>query len=169
MVMRRNLGFTYLTVLFIVAILLGGLAMVGEMWETVAKRDKESELLFVGNEYRKAIARYYESTPGVAKGYPRTLEDLLKDSRMPSTQRYLRRLYRDPFGSTEWGIVKAPDGGIAGVYSLSEEKPLKTGNFKLRDAGFEGAQRYADWKFIYSPAAAAQSAPKPAAAPKPVS
>lgn len=167
--MRRNLGFTYLTVLFIVAILLGGLAMVGEMWETVAKRDKESELLFVGNEYRKAIARYYESTPGVAKGYPRTLEDLLKDSRMPSTQRYLRRLYRDPFGSTEWGIVKAPDGGIAGVYSLSEEKPLKTGNFKLRDAGFEGAQRYADWKFIYSPAAAAQSAPKPAAAPKPVS
>lgn len=162
MVMRRNLGFTYLTVLFIVAILLGGLAMVGEMWETVAKRDKESELLFVGNEYRKAIARYYESTPGVAKGYPRTLEDLLKDSRMPSTQRYLRRLYRDPFGSTEWGIVKAPDGGIAGVYSLSEEKPLKTGNFKLRDAGFEGAQRYADWKFIYSPAPAAQTPPKAA-------
>lgn len=158
-------GFTYLTVLFIVAILMGGLALVGEMWETVAKRDKEAQLLFVGNEYRSAIARYYNGTPGGVKRYPRSLEELLKDPRQPSTQRYLRRLYPDPFGSAEWGVVKSPDGGIAGVYSLSEEKPLKTGNFKLRDAGFEAAQRYADWKFIYSPAAVLPTAPKPAAPP----
>jgi len=50
MAARRQRGFTYLTVLFIVAILLGGLAMVGEVWETSAKRDKEAELLFVGNQ-----------------------------------------------------------------------------------------------------------------------
>jgi type II secretory pathway pseudopilin PulG len=160
MAARREGGFTYLTVLFIVAILLGGLAMVGEMWETSAKRDKEAELLFVGNQYRKAIARFYEGTPGGVKRYPRTLDELLKDPRQPSTQRFLRRLYPDPFGATEWGIVKAPDGGVAGVYSLSEEKPLKTANFRLRDAGFDGAQRYADWKFLYSPAAAAQTTPQ---------
>jgi hypothetical protein len=159
------LGFTYLTLMFIVAILMGGLALVGEMWETAARRDKEAQLLVIGNEYRTAIGRYYDATPGGVKRYPPSLEDLLKDPRQPSTQRYLRRLYRDPFGGAEWGIVRAPDGGIAGVYSLSEEKPLKTGHFKLRDAGFESAQRYADWKFVYSPAAAAQTAPQPAAAP----
>jgi type II secretory pathway pseudopilin PulG len=161
---KRERGFTYLTVLFIVAILLGGLALVGEMWETAARRDKEADLLFVGNQYRQAIARYYNSTPGGIKRYPHTLDELLKDPRQPSTQRYLRKLYPDPLGSTEWGIVKAPDGGVAGVYSLSEERPLKSGNFKLRDAGFENAQRYADWKFLYSPAAAAQTTPNPAGA-----
>jgi len=157
---RSERGFTYLTVLFIVAILLGGLAMVGEVWETAAKREKEADLLFVGNQYRRAIARFYEGTPGGVKRYPRTLEELLKDPRQPSTQRHLRRLYPDPFGAAEWGIVKAPDGGVAGIYSLSEEKPLKSANFRLRDAGFDGAQRYADWKFVYSPAAAAQTTPQ---------
>jgi hypothetical protein len=142
-----------------------GLALVGEVWETAAKREKETELLFVGNQYRRAIALFYEKTPGGVKRYPRALEELLKDPRQPGTERYLRQLYPDPLGSKEWGIVKAPDGGVAGVFSLSEEKPLKTGNFKVRDAGFEAAQRYADWKFIYSPAAAAQTAPKPAGQP----
>ena len=164
---RRESGFTYLTVLFIVAILMTGLALAGQVWETVARREKEADLLFVGNQYRTAIALYYERTPGGVKSYPRTLQDLLKDPRSPSTQRYLRKLYPDPFGSKEWGLVKAPDGGIAGVYSLSEEKPLKTGNFKLRDAGFESAQRYADWKFTYSPVAVAPSAPQSPTKPSP--
>ena len=147
-------GFTYLTVLFIVAILTAGLALVGEVWETAAKREKEAELLFIGNQYRKAITRYYLA--GLNQ-YPRSLEDLLKDPRQPGTVRYLRRAYADPLsGKPEWGIVKAPDGGIAGVHSLSDQKPLKTGNFRLRDAGFESAATYADWKFIYTPAAAGQ-------------
>ena len=85
--------------------------------------------------------------------YPRTLDDLLKDPRQPSTQRYLRKLYPDPMtGKSEWGFVKGPDGGIGGVYSLSEDKPLKVAGFKLRDASLEGAQKYSDWKFTYSPA-----------------
>jgi type II secretory pathway pseudopilin PulG len=164
---RASSGFTYLTVLFIVALIAGGLALVGEVWETAAKRDKEAELLFIGNQYRIAITRYYLA--GLNR-YPRSLDDLLKDPRQPGTVRYLRRIYTDPFtGKAEWGTVKAPDGGIAGVYSLAELKPLKSGNFRLRDAGFESAQTYADWKFVYSPLAPGQAttAPKPAAKPAP--
>jgi len=146
----RQRGFTYLTVLFIVAILMGGLALVGEVWETSAKRQKEADLLFVGNQYRKAIQRYVLA--GKAQ-YPQKLEDLLKDPRQPSIQRYLRKLYPDPItGKSEWGFVKGPDGGIGGVYSLSEDKPLKVAGFRLRDASLEGAQKYSDWKFAYSPA-----------------
>jgi type II secretory pathway pseudopilin PulG len=164
MVRREQRGFTYLTVLFIVAILGGGLALVGQMWETVAKREKEAELLFIGHQYRKAIERYFLSGP--QRQYPRTLEDLLKDPRRPGAERYLRKLYPDPLtGAAEWGLVKAPDGGILGVHSLSTDKPLKIAGFKLRDAGFERAQTYADWKFSHTlPAAPAQpSTPKPAA------
>ena len=162
MVRRANTGFTYLTALFIVAVLMGGLALIGEMWETSAKREKEAELLFIGNEYRKAVMRYYLAGP---RQYPKNLSDLIKDPRQPGTVRHLRRLYPDPVtGKSEWGFDKSPDGGFAGVHSLSEDQPLKSGNFKLRDAGFESAQKYSDWKFIYTPGATT-GAPKPA--PKP--
>src|SRR5205807_5336849 len=121
------------------------------------------DLLSVGNQYRTAIQRYVLA--GKAQ-YPRTLEDLLKDPRQPSVQRYLRKLYPDPItGKGEWGFVKGPDGGIGGVYSLSEDKPLKVAGFKLRDASLEGAQKYSDWKFVFSPAATATPAASATATP----
>jgi type II secretory pathway pseudopilin PulG len=165
MVKRRVEGFTYLTVMFVIAILLGGLAIVGETWETSARREKEAELLFVGNQYRRAIGLYYASTPGVVKRYPRTLEDLIKDPRQPDTQRHIRRLFPDPMTGKEWVVIKGADGGVQGVYSASEEAPLKIAGFRVRDASFEGAQKYSDWKFIHTaPAAPAQPAAKPGAA-----
>jgi type II secretory pathway pseudopilin PulG len=146
-VRRRARGFTYLAALLAVAILGVGLALAGEVWHTARLREKEAELLFVGNQYRKAIERYYLAGP---RQYPRSLEDLLKDPRKPGTERHLRRLYPDPIrGASEWGVVRAPDGGIMGVHSLSEEAPLKRANFRVRDAAFEGARRYADWSFVY--------------------
>jgi type II secretory pathway pseudopilin PulG len=158
----KQRGFTYLTVMFVVAILLGGLALVGETWETSARREKETELLFIGNQYRRAIGLFYEATPGTVKRYPRTLEDLVKDPRQPGTQRYLRKLFPDPVTGKEWAIIRGPDGGVQGVSSPSEQAPLKIAGFRVRDASFEGAQKYSDWKFIHTPAAAAA---KPAAKP----
>jgi type II secretory pathway pseudopilin PulG len=162
--MVRQRGFTYLTILFIVAMMGIGLALVGHMWETAAKREREAELLQAGGEFRKAMERYYLAGP---RQYPRALSDLLKDPRQPGTIRYLRKLYPDPItGKDEWGVVKANDGGIAGVYSLSEEPPLKSGGFALRDAAFEGKAKYADWQFIYAPAQGA-AIPPPASASTP--
>jgi len=165
--MRRNryaTGFTYLTVLFIVAIMGVGLALAGEVWHTTAVREKEAALLHVGEQYRRAIQRYYVAGP---RQYPRELAALLRDSRKPGTERYLRRLYPDPVtNSDEWGIVKAPDGGVMGVYSRSEAKPLKEARFPPALESFAGAQKYSDWKFVYLPAeapAAKPAAVKPAA------
>ena len=166
----RGAGFTYLTVMFVIAILLGGLAIVGETWETSARREKESELLFVGNQYRRAIGLFYEATPGPAKRYPRTLEELIKDPRQPATQRYLRKLYPDPLTGKGWVAIKGPDGGVQGVHSASEEAPLKIAGFRVRDASFEGAAKYADWKFIHTPGSAAKPGavpPKPGAGTPP--
>ncbi|MFN7085521.1 MAG: type II secretion system protein [Burkholderiales bacterium] len=162
---RRHEGFTYLAAMFIVAILSGGLALVGEVWHTAAQREKESELLYVGNQYRRAIERYY--LEGLRQ-YPRNLTDLLKDPRKTGTERYLRQLYPDPVtGDREWGIVKAPDGGIMGVYSRSAAPPLKNANFRPQDKDFEKAAKYSDWKFVYTPSP--QLAPQPAAKPPAVS
>jgi type II secretory pathway pseudopilin PulG len=160
--MVKQRGFTYLTVMFIIAILLGGLAIVGEVWETSARREKEAELLFVGNQYRRAIGLFYQATPGPAKRYPRSLEELIKDPRLPGTERHLRKLYPDPITGKEWVPIKGPDGGVQGVHSPSEEAPLKIAGFRVRDASLEGAAKYADWKFIHTPPAAAKPAAKPA-------
>lgn len=145
-------GFTYLGALFLLAIMATVLASTGSVWHTVQMREKERDLLFVGNQFRRAIQTYYEKTPGAVKQYPKTLEDMLKDSRYVTTQRHLRKLYHDPITvKPEWGLIEAPGGGILGVYSLSEEAPIKTGNFREADQAFAGQARYSDWKFSYVP------------------
>ena len=160
----RQAGFTYLTVMFIIAILLGGLAIVGETWETSARREKEAELLFIGNQYRRAIGLYYLATPGPNKMYPRQIEDLLKDPRQPGTVRHLRKLFPDPLTGKPFVVIKGADGGVQGVASTSDEAPLKVANFRVRDAIFEGAQKYSEWKFIHTPPAAPAAPAKPGAA-----
>jgi type II secretory pathway pseudopilin PulG len=147
-------GFTYFGLLIIVAVMGAGLAAFGELYSHTAQREKERELLFVGNEYRQAIMAYYQKSPG-NKVFPKSLEELVEDKRFPVPQHHLRKLYRDPItGSPEWGLIEAPGGsGIMGVHSRSEDAPVKTGNFRPRDASFEDAPTYKDWAFSYSPPA----------------
>ena len=145
-------GFTFIGLMAIIAIMGVMLLAVGEVWHVARKREKEVELLFVGNQFQKAISAYYANTPAANKQqpYPTSLEDLLKDPRYPSTQRYLRKIYIDPIsGSTEWGIVKNPNGGIFGIYSQSDEEPIKQSNFLLANMGFEGKTKYSEWVFMY--------------------
>jgi len=161
-------GFTYVGVLFIILIVGVGLASVGTIWHTALQREKERELLFVGGQFRSAIAQYYGSSPGAGR-YPMRLEDLLQDERYPNVRRYLRRIYRDPMtGKNEWGLVKAPDGGIVGVHSLAEGRPLKNAGFSEADAAFVDVETYAEWKFVAVPPAAQTPAAPGAAAGVPV-
>ena len=148
----KSRGFTYLSLLIVVAVTAGALAAAGGVWSQAAQREKERELLFVGEQFRQAIALYYWRTPGGAHQYPKSLEALLKDERWPVTQRYLRKVWRDPVtGTTDWGIVEAPEGGIMGVYSKSGETPIKSANFPARYGAFAEARSYADWKFVFAP------------------
>lgn len=150
-----NGGFTYLSALIIVVI--SGIALTGasEYWSTIAKREREEELMFRGDRIRKAIASYYDRAPaGRAHTYPPALKDLLKDPRSMKTVRHLRKLYRDPMaGDGTWGLVLAEGGGVKGVFSKSEKKPLKAGGFPAEYQVFEKAKTYADWKFTYNPQA----------------
>lgn len=153
---RAESGFTYVAVMILVALLGTGLAAFGESWSHAQQREKEAELIWVGNQFREAIGLYYQRTPGAVKRFPQSLEELLEDKRFLSPQRYLRRIYPDPLtGKRDWGLVLVPGGGIAGVYSLAEARPI--GRVRTDGAQPSGAASYQEWKFRYEPPASPNS------------
>ena len=147
-VRARQSGFTYIGLLFAIAILGITLSTVGVVWSTQLRRDKEAELLFVGDQFRIAIGRYVRS----GGQFPLELTDLVEDKRTPVPRRFLRRIYPDPMtGNADWQLILAPQGGIMGVASASQGKPIKVARFPMADASFEKAECYCNWKFIYVP------------------
>ena len=70
---RAQTGFTYLGILISVAIMGAGLAAFAEIASHAAQREKEAELLFRGEQYRRAIASYYKKE----QRYPKALADLV--------------------------------------------------------------------------------------------
>jgi len=141
----KQQGFTYLAVLFFVGLAGLGLAATAEIWSHSRQREKEAELVWIGEQFRQAIGLYYQRSPGAVKRYPQKLEDLLEDRRYATMQRYLRRIYADPFsGKPEWGLVAAPGGAIMGIRSLSEQKAIRS---------IGAASRHAEWLFVYQPPA----------------
>ncbi|MCU0762132.1 MAG: type II secretion system protein [Hydrogenophaga sp.] len=145
-------GFTFLAVLAAMLLLALGSQKVVTVLAQEDQRERELLLLRTGAAVRTAIGDYYESSPGSAKQWPQSLEVLLDDQRSVVLRRHLRRLDRDPITrSADWGIVRAPDGGIAGIYSLSEARPIRTGGPELELHGVRPAQSYREWRFVYEP------------------
>jgi hypothetical protein len=157
---RRQSGFVFLWLLFFVASLGVGMAAVGTVWHTAAQREKEAELLFVGDQYRRAIESFSHAVPPVGqKRPPKSLEELLLDPRFPQTLRHLRRLYADPMtGKLEWGLLKDAQGGIVGVHSLSDTIPFKTLGFPAAYGDFSGKSRHWQWRFTAAGASVASDA-----------
>jgi type II secretory pathway pseudopilin PulG len=171
-------GFTYLGALLLIAVMGAMLASVGSVWHTASQREKEYELLYAGDQFRNAIQSYYEKTPGAAKQYPKSLDDLLHDRRHSVVQRHLRKIFIDPMtGSAKWGLLMAEQGGIRGVHSLSGAEAIKTANFSRANRDFEGKLLVGEWHFTHGASAPAPEAttprpgnaapPAPPAQPKP--
>jgi type II secretory pathway pseudopilin PulG len=148
----RQRGFTFIGVLIVSAVIGVGLAGLGQVWSVQAQRERERELLFVGDQYRAALLSYSASTPAGKPRSPRDLEDLLDDKRHPVTRRHLRQLYPDPLtGKADWETVRSPDGGIVAVHSRHAGSPMKVGNFPRHFSMFETAATYRDWVFGAAP------------------
>ena len=160
---RRQGGFTYLGLLILLVLMGVVLAQAGTLWSQTRQREREADLLFYGDQFHQAIAAYYQAqTPNA---YPKTLDDLLEDPRVPFARRFLRQIYTDPLtGKRDWVLIRAPDRRIMGVYSPAPGVPIKRGGFPAPDAAFADAKSYAAWRFEFAGGAPAPPAPAPAAA-----
>lgn len=136
--LRRDAGFTYLMLLWWVAVSSVLLAALGQSWAIEARRQREIELVFRAEQIKAAIVAYREATPTLPKTLPTRLQDLLVDQRGPAIKHHLRRLWPDPItGSVDWGLLREGDF-IRGVYSPSGQMPLRAP---------DGILRYDQWLF----------------------
>jgi type II secretory pathway pseudopilin PulG len=147
----RSHGIMLLGLLISLALGSIGLMAMVDNWALERQRQREQDLLFVGDQYRQAIRRYYFGAPaGQARQLPLNLEALLEDERYPMPMRYLRRLYPDPItGSSEWGEVRMGDR-LVGVYSKSEAAPIKRAGFAPAYDSFKDKESYQDWAFVFT-------------------
>lgn len=121
-------------------------------WEHEDRVAKERDLLWIGAQFRAALASYANATPiGMAEA-PRQLEELLRDRRGPQEIQHLRRLYLDPMtGKADWALVRSVRGTIAGIHSTSQGRPMVRDGLWPVERQFADAKRYADWVFAPSP------------------
>lgn len=166
-------GFAYLFVLMLIVLIGMGLAVAGILWHTESQREREADLLFIGDQYRQAIRSYYELDPAQPR-LPQSVDDLLEDNRRPHIVRHLRRAWRDPLTGGPLALIREPDTqGIVGVYSTAPGRPFKLAGFPTKDDAFAGAKSYAGWRFVVAlpPRIAAASTvsrpPRAGAAPVP--
>jgi type II secretory pathway pseudopilin PulG len=149
-----------------VLLALGGLAAVkyGESAAVARQREQETQLLWIGQQYRQALESYYLASPGPVKHLPVQLAELVRDSRFPAPVRHLRKLYADPIQpDVPWGLVRRGNQ-IIGVYSQADGEPLRRQQLGAGMEGMEGATQYAGWRFLFVPRAVpatASPAPSP--------
>ncbi len=170
---QRQRGFTLMLALVATVVVAMGAITAQEASSHRLQADREAELLFRGEAYRRAIRSFHEAGRPTAT-YPRSIDDLLADPRFPG-RRHLRQRYSDPMfpeGDVSWRLIRAPDGGIAGVASTSTAVPRKQALFAPHQQAFEGAASYADWWFEHRPKDAVPgpvNTPGAGAYPRPVS
>ncbi len=146
--LRDSRGFTYLALL--VALIIIGISMgaAARYWANVVLREKEAELLFRGDQYRRAIESYYLAIPG-RQEYPQRIGDLLKDNRTATGRRHLRRKYKDPISGKDFVLIRDPaTRRIIGVRSPSDKEPLKQADFPDPYQDFAGKKKYSEWQFV---------------------
>jgi len=147
------------------------LSILLPVWNQSARRDREFELVFRGEQYARAIELYQRRFVGA---YPPDFNTLVE-------QKLLRRMYRDPMTADgefraiylsqvedvirqsssgdnseesqegevseliEIGAINfdaRQSGGVVGVVSESEDTALRT---------YNGRQKYNEWAFVYVP------------------
>ena len=104
-------GFVLLAVLFLVALILIGLAVAAPKMAKDIQRDKEAELYHRGMQYSRAIRLFYRRTGN----YPTDLSQLENTNNI----RFLRKRYVDPITGQPFRIIhqgeaKVPSMGLFG-------------------------------------------------------
>jgi type II secretory pathway pseudopilin PulG len=145
---RRQHGAGYLALLLVIAAMSAAAAAGVKSTSAMMQREREARLLWAGAQIQRALLAYAQTAPDELRRHPRTLDELLLDSRSTTPRRHLRRVYDDPMSRDgQWALVCDNAGRIVGVHSRSTRAPMKRARFPADVARFEKASSYAQWVF----------------------
>lgn len=145
---QRAPGFAWVVVLMALALVAAAGAIVTQRWSDRLARDKEQQLLRIGDAYAQALSAYWSASPGSQKHYPEALQQLVWDTRFVTTRRHLRQIYADPVtGQADWVLLRDARGGIVGVRSRSERPTWVKVAQRLKATDLPAAERHDGWVF----------------------
>lgn len=145
---QAHRGVVYLSLLLGVAVLGLGLMATATLWTQSRHREQEVELVHIGTTVRQALRRYYLASPG-ARRLPKSLDQLLLDTRGPVPRRFLRQLPRDPFTGQDFVLLRDPQGGIIGLHSPSTRSPIRRQGWPEAAGSLNPqATSYQEWLFL---------------------
>jgi len=122
-------GFTLIGLMVLIAVINIGLAVALTTWSTIDKRAKETELIWRGQQYVRAIACYREQ----AGGPPDELEDLLESD-------CIRALYPDPMTRDGvWRVIRESDLQNRTAFDDTSEGSDAAGILDAMDRELRGA------------------------------
>lgn len=115
---KRDAGYALLLVVFLAAVLMLSLAVAIPPALHQGQREKEEELIFRGEQYQRAIGRFYKKYGR----YPNTIDELLRTN----DRGYLRKEFPDPMTKDgKWRVIGlGPGGALVG----SGQNPLGPGS-----------------------------------------
>ena len=146
----KQTGLAYLAVLFLVAAIALSMVVVTQNEDTKLKREKEQDWLYVGKQYERAIASYYQLSPNGLKALPNNVDDLLTDKRFVAPVHHLRKAYLDPLTNQQWVQLLNEDNQLTGVVSTLPQAILSSTivhTFQANQAGT--IARYSDVRFEF--------------------
>ena len=104
---RRDAGFSLAALIFFATAASILAAAAVPAYQMQAKREREKELIFRGEEYTRAIQKYQRKF-GV---YPGSIDQLVQTNGL----RFLRRAYKDPITGKDFRLIRInPDGSLSG-------------------------------------------------------
>jgi len=104
---RRDAGFSLAALIFIATAVSILISAAYPAYQMQAKRQTEEELIFRGEEYARAIQKFYRKF-GV---YPPSTDALVETNGL----RFLRRVYKDPITGKDFRVISiSPDGTLIG-------------------------------------------------------
>ena len=108
---RSERGYAILLVLFLVTLILVATISVAPNILTQGRREKETEMIWRGKQYTRAIKLYYRKTGK----FPTSMDDLTKPKL--GSLRFMRQAYKDPMNKKdgEWRLIYVgPTGQLIG-------------------------------------------------------
>src|SRR5436309_2897891 len=110
---RKDAGFSLAALIFFATAISIVLSAAVPAYQMQAKREREEELIFRGEEYSRAIQKFQRKF-GV---YPPSVDALVETNGL----RFVRRKYKDPITGKDFRLIYInPDGTVTGSTLLNQ-------------------------------------------------